>query len=234
MTNLKQETAKMTIRPTVHDLAHFNNCNFTQFKAGGGVGIIHKASQSHTDDRVVRRAPLIRAAGLLVGFYHFNERSLSVARQVGLFMSSIKTAGFTDGDLVCLDWEPPAISLSDALAFMDGVEDAIGRSCLLYAGSVVKEQIVHATSGQREALAKRRLWLSQYGPVAKMLDVNHKPLPWIKPWLWQYTGDGIGPTPHEMPGTAHGADLSTFDGTDDELRAQWVGNLIAPATTHRS
>jgi len=219
------------IRPVVHDLAHFNNVNFTQFKAGGGIGIIHKASQSHIDDQIVRRLPLIKAAGLLAGCYHFNQVGVSAIGQVLLFLRSIRAAGFGDGDLACLDWEPPAISLADALAFMDGVEQAIGRSCLLYSGSVVKEAIVRATSAQRDALGKRRLWLSQYGPLPKMLDVNHKPLPWPKPWLWQYTGDGVGPQPHEMPGTAHGADLSTFDGTDDELRAQWAGNPVQSATS---
>jgi GH25 family lysozyme M1 (1,4-beta-N-acetylmuramidase) len=216
----------MVFRPVVHDLAHFNNCNFSQFKAGGGLGIIHKASQSRTDDRVIARLPLIKSVGLLAGCYHFNQVGTKVADQIALFLRSTKAAGFDDSDLAALDWEPPAISLADVLAFMDGVEQALGRSCVLYGGSVIKEKMPHATSTQRDAFAKRRLWLSQYGPVARMTDVNHHPLPWSKPWLWQYTGDGVGPTPHEAPGTAHGADLNTFDGSADELRAQWSGAAL--------
>jgi GH25 family lysozyme M1 (1,4-beta-N-acetylmuramidase) len=219
----------MTIVPVVHDLAHFNSCNFSQFKAGGGLGIIHKASQSHIDDRVVRRLPLIKSVGLLAGCYHFNQIGAKVTDQIALFLRSIKAAGFDKNDLAALDWEPPAISHTDALDIMDGVEQSIGRYSVLYGGSVIKEQMPHASSNQRDAFAKRRLWLSEYGPVAKMTDVNGHPLPWSKYWLWQYTGDGIGPEPHSMPGTAHGADLNTFAGSADELRAQWAGEAVGVA-----
>jgi GH25 family lysozyme M1 (1,4-beta-N-acetylmuramidase) len=210
--------------PVVHDLAHFNNCNFSQFKAGGGLGVIHKASQAAIDDRVARRLPLIKAVGLLAGCYHFNQVGHTPLVQAQLFLSSIKAAGFEPSkDLVALDWEPPAISLADVLAFMDLVEQALGHGCVLYGGSVIKAQMPRATAAQRDAFARRRLWLSQYGPAPRMLDVNHEPLPWTKPWLWQYTGDGVGPEPHQMPGTAHGADLNVFDGTAEELCGQWAG-----------
>jgi hypothetical protein len=46
---------------------------------------------------------------------------------------------------------------------------------------------------------------------------------WEKPWLWQFTGDGKGPAPHAIPGIQDNMDISSFDGSDDDLAAQWSG-----------
>jgi lysozyme len=60
-------------------------------------------------------------------------------------------------------------------------------------------------------LAAYRLWLSQYGPKA-VLPKGYKEY-----WLWQYSDKG------EVPGINAPVDVNQFDGTDEELAAQWSG-----------
>ncbi|MGY3459085.1 GH25 family lysozyme M1 (1,4-beta-N-acetylmuramidase) [Bradyrhizobium sp. LM3.4] len=68
-------------------------------------------------------------------------------------------------------------------------------------------------------MTSHRLWLCQYGPTPRL------PTGFENWWLWQYTGDGIGPLPHNVPGIVAGnggIDLNAFDGTVDELAASWA------------
>lgn len=48
--------------------------------------------------------------------------------------------------------------------------------------------------------AKRKFWIWEHGPVAKRVDSDDKPLPWAQPTLWKFTGDGVRPLPHTLPG----------------------------------
>jgi hypothetical protein len=61
-----------------------------------------------------------------------------------------------------------------------------------------------------------------------MLDADGHALPWAQPTLWQFTGDGIGPAPHTLPGiVTKGIDINSFDGTRDDLVAAWSAPAIA-------
>jgi hypothetical protein len=81
------------------------------------------------------------------------------------------------------------------------------------------------------------LWLCRYrlgiapASYAELLaHLGPMPHPWSAPTLVQYTGDGVGPPPHTVPGLERGADLNVFGGTRDQLAAVWGGAAIDPGT----
>jgi Tfp pilus assembly protein FimV len=107
------------------------------------------------------------------------------------------------------------MNLANARRFLEIIDKAMGYYCVIYSGNRIKELIVHADAETKAFFGRHPLWLAQYGshPVI--------PAPWTHAFLWQYTGDGSGPTPHNIPGIGNKVDISSFDGTDEELKAQW-------------
>ena len=232
-------TSSQTIDPTklcfVADMNHANPVDFTKLAAANynGVrcaGVIHKATQGagYADPQYAKRRPLALAAGLLWGAYSFNTGD-AVADQVAEFL---KVAEPDDATGLWLDFEDNSaseMSLVQALEFMDRVDQATGRTCGIYSGDRMKTLIVSATQAQRDFLAAHAFWGAEYGTVFKDVDDNGKPLPWDVPFLWQDTGDGLGPQPHTLDGLEAGADLSIFQGSADQLRAAWPLPVIPTA-----
>lgn len=208
-----------TIVPVVLDLYHGDDVtDYDDVKNAGILGVIHKATEGPTykDDMYEYRRTHFAAAGIaLWGAYHF-MRPGDPASQAAFF---VETADPDGGTLLALDHEDEAVPLSSAIAFMRAVEARVGRECVLYSGSLLKEQIAKATSDQIEYLSSRRGWLPEYGAKA-ICPQCWGPLP----WLWQYTGDGEGEQPHSVSGMAGAVDLNHFYGTADELAAQWAGD----------
>ena len=215
----------MAINPKVIDIYHGDRVapdGFAQARAFGIVGVIHKASEgsSTVDETYARRRTTAKDAGLLWGAYHF-IRPVDTSSQVDLFL---RTAQPDQDTLLALDYEVDSVSLDQARDFIEQVESRVGRSIVLYSGNTIKEKLGNRVDPWWGA---HRLWLAQYGSNPRA------PPSWAKAWLWQYTGDGEGPPPHQVPGIEGdgGIDISHWDGTDDELRAQWAG--IAAVTAAR-
>lgn len=218
----------------VADMGSQNPVNFTKLAAAGCAGVILRATRSneHTDATYPVRHAAVRAADMLCGAYAFNtgEPPLDqVARFLGWAALADDESGWLD-----LERNPSGtgqMSLPSTVEWLDRYDQKMGRRCGLYSGDVIKTLIIHASDVQREFLAAHPLWGCEYGPRWKNIDANGHPLPWAKPFLWQYTGDDIGPEPHTMDGLEQGADLSVFDGTVDELKAAWALPAIpAPVT----
>ena len=196
--------------------------DWTAVRAAGVLGVIHKATQGvgYVDRTYALRRDDARSAGLLWGAYHFGTAD-PVAQQVDNFLEVI---GRDRDLLLCLDWEPngrkATMSVEQARQFVETIAAKTGQWPVLYCGSLAKETL--PASGD-PVLSKCRLWLSQYGakPVC--------PPGWAQPWLWQFTGDGVGPGPHEIAGiTTRGIDIS--QATDPErLAAEWTGRGWTPA-----
>jgi lysozyme len=193
----------MTIIPKVADFYHGDeDPDFQALKADGMVAIFLKASQGadFKDPTYARRRYLATEAGLLVGAYHFLTVG-DVAAQVEWFL---KCAG--TGVRYALDWEKTEgghfAGMWGALRFLDLVEQITGQTPWLYAGELLRGRTIPPS------FAHFPLWLSEYGPIARV------PLPWQRYTLWQYTEKG------EVA-----SDLSTFDGTDDQLRAAWLDTV---------
>lgn len=221
------------ITPLVADMNHNNPVDFAKLAAAGCVGVILKARQGigFVDKAFHSRREAARAAGLKVGAYDFATHDDPVENASDF----LETTG-VDSDLsYWLDFEDNRASQmtgDQAAEFLDAVEQETGRACGIYGGNRIFEQI----TDDDPWWALHPLWLCQYktdrslrnADLAALKPRIRIPPPWTKWFLLQYTGDGIGPSPHTMPGLEDGADLNAFDGTADELRAVWA----LPAAPH--
>lgn len=204
------------INPKVIDLSHHNVVDdLTKVKSAGILGIIHKATQGIKiiDREYENRRAMAQDAKLLWGAYHFGVSGNPIA-QAKFFLSVAKPASDT---LVALDWEPyknTSMSRAEAITFLKEIEQTLGRKAVLYSGVTAKEQLAQKNDS---FFGSHRLWLCQYGskPVIQRS--------WKTYWLWQFTGDGVGPEPHSIPGIkTQGIDINSFNGTDIELIQQWA------------
>lgn len=222
---------RVRINPKVVDLYHGDRVtDFAQAYAFGIRGIVHKASQGTdiADPVYAARRKLATDAGLLWGAYHFNSGD-DPALQAKHFLSVAEPDATT---LLALDFEDinPEMSLADARVFLQMVSAATGRRPILYSGNRIKETICGATEDTRSFFAAHPLWLAEYGPAPHLRDADGQALPWPKPFLWQFTGDGAGPQPHAVPGIGGKADINSFDGSDADLAANWPGFLLTSGT----
>jgi lysozyme len=200
----------------VIDLSHHNLIakDLIPARDAGVRGVIHKLTEGTvmTDTTAKARYFLAQQAGLLWGLYHF-MRPGDPKKQADFFIKQATQHQVIDNNtLMVCDFEVGNISLVEALAFMQAVERATGRIPMLYSGHTLKELGgCHACP----PLARYRLWLSQYGPEAEL------PKGYDHYWLWQNSETG------KIPGIGgKGVDLNHFDGSDDELIAQWAGRII--------
>lgn len=148
-----------------------------------------------------------KAAGVIVGAYHFIRPKYSAEAQAALF---IKHCNYKKGDL------PPVLDLEDhgnlsaaaqlaaVLTFMNAVEEAFGVTPILYASpSFINEM------GNPQELFKYPLWIANYG-----VKSPHIPPPWRKPLFWQFAEQG------KVAGiAAAGVDHNYFYGTEEDLEA---------------
>lgn len=217
----------------VADMGSQNTVDVAKLSRSGCVGLIHRATRSNelTDSRYHPRRDAWRSVGGKWGGYAFNTGE-EVKVQTDRFLDFAKIEA-DESAWLDLERNPGGtgqMTLGKTIEFLDRIDQAIGRRCGLYSGDVIKTLIAHATDDQRDFLALHPLWGCEYGPRWKNIDCNGHPLPWALPFLWQYTGDGIGPEPQTLDGLEDGADLSVFAGAPDELRAAWALPAIAPVS----
>lgn len=196
---------------------------FKKAAEAGIWGIIHKSSQGSMmrDKAYSRRRTAALEVGLLWGAYHFNDGS-NVKTQIDNFFAA---ADPDDQTLMVLDYEDnPRSNMSPAqmVEFLRRMEDKLGRKGAVYSGNRIKENIGKLSSADREYVTSHRLWLCQYGPRAVL------PAGFESWWLHQFTGDGVGPGPHSVPGITvnggPGIDLNRVpEGvTRDDLANDWA------------
>jgi lysozyme len=202
----------------VVDLYHGDEVvSFAEAAQAGIRGIIHKASQGAdmADPRYADRRASALAAGLLWGAYHFGTGA-DIDAQVANFLQA---AGPDNRTLVALDYETngaDTMRLDQARAFLIGVAGRLERRPVLYSGSLIREQLGETDDA---FFGAHRLWLAEYGPVP------HPQRSWPEAWLWQYSGDGIGPDPKTVPGIPGAGgfvDCNSYDGTPQALAAEWA------------
>jgi len=204
------------VRADVVDMYHGDvMTDIVKVKNAGIKGIIHKATQGtkNTDSAYANRRKWAHDNGLLWGAYHFNTGE-PVASQVQHFLDAAKPDGDT---LMCLDFEDNKASNMS----VDQAKDFLRR--LVAAG--IKRPVIYSGNRAKDLLGSRidpelggyRLWLAQYGPVAKVQAS------WKTYWLWQFSGDGIGPSPHSIDGIkTQGIDINTYNGDPANLASDWA------------
>ena len=194
--------------PNVIDIYHGNIVHdFAALKANGILGVIHKATQgaNYADPLYAKNRILATNAGLLWGAYSFNTGE-DVATQVVQFFSHAEPDANT---LMALDFEDnphSQMSLAQARQFLELADAQLGRKLVIYSGNRIKDLLGNTAD---PFFGSHRLWLAQYGPVARVQAS------WSKQWLWQYSETG------RLPGTDGQIDLNTYDGSPDDLAAEW-------------
>jgi lysozyme len=208
--------------PLVVDLYHGDRVtDFAALNAAGIAGIIHKAQQGASpnayDPTYDIRRRSARAAGLLWGAYLFMTND-DPALQAATFMKAASPDALT---LLAVDFEPygrRTPTLQQLRIILQEILRIAGRKAVIYSGSLLKETL---GAGKDEFLGSHRLWLAEYAEHWKLEPLTA----WKQPWLWQFTGDGVGPTPHSVPGIQGAGghvDLNSYDGPDDELAREWA------------
>jgi lysozyme len=192
------------------DLSHHNGVvDFHLVRATGVLGVFGKASQGlgYVDPAYERNAAEARNVGLMWGAYHFGINADGAA-QAEHFLS---VSGTDPTTLLALDFEPNTtfegtMTVDQARAFVSRIHQITGRWPGLYGGSLIRQALGQTHD---EPLAQCWLWLSQYGPTAKV------PANWPSWSLWQYTPHG------EVAGVKGDVDRSRFNGKAPQLRRLW-------------
>ena len=209
----------MTIAAKFLELSHSDDVQdgFAGAVAFGIKGIVNKATEGPgmIDKTFAIRRPVAAKAGLLYGGYHF----IRPGDQDQAAAHFLETVGDPTGLHLMGDWEVPQVDVPTARQWFGAVHDKVGRwpSCYSYAAMLTE----NFGSKPDPFFAQLRLWVAQYGPQP------HYPTQiWPTWWGWQFTGDGNGPEPHNVPGIvlvgSKGIDINVFNGTDDELAASWA------------
>ena len=195
---------------------------------GGVVALVHKLTEGRDwiDPKAVERLSRARAAGLLVGVYHYGNAT-DPEQQADHFIAH---ASAHPDALWALDCENNGRSRfgtmrpEQAAAFVSHVHRCMGRWPVFYSFTSFLRGWGTLDTATRAVLSKCALWQAQYGekPTKPANDA------WSTIALWQYTNGADGPNnrgtyPRITPGFARAAqDRSAFDGTLDELRAWWT------------
>lgn len=201
----------------VFDISHYENVSqdFVITAQAGIAAVILKATQGtgFADPTFLPRVAEARAAGLLVGAYHFLDGS-SPAEQAAHFLTVAVSEGMVNW--LALDWEPyptSQASVMQAATAAASVQAATGKWPILYT-------IRSMLSAPNKTLSNCPLWLAEYGtrPICP---------PGFTAWqLWQHTDGQVGSAVVPVPGVGP-CDRSKFAGTVDQLRVWWS----APASS---
>jgi lysozyme len=199
----------------------------------GVVALIHKATEGRdfTDRAYAEAVPRARAAGLLVGLYHYANATDPVTQAEHF----LRAADPHPDALLALDCEDNArsrfgtMNAQGAARFAQRVYDARGRWPLFYSfRSFIRA--MRFDDDARAVLARCPLWEAQY---AERSVAPASPV-WSKVDLWQYTNGNHGPRdqsryPRVTPGfTRRRQDRSAFVGAVDALRGWWSSAGLAP------
>lgn len=216
----------MIINPKFVDLSHYDDLqDITKVKAAGILGVVNKATEGPgmVDTTFAIRRPIVLGAGLKYGGYHF-IRPGDMAQQAAHFLNTI---GDPTGLLLMCDWEVNTVSVDSVKQWLGAMHDKVGRWPVLYSYSSMLIEMLGRTKTDA-VLELVRLWLAAYNTAPDWPKQI-----WPNYWAWQFTGDGNGPGPKQIPGIvlpgSKGIDINSFDGTDAQLAAQWSGE--APART---
>jgi lysozyme len=181
--------------------------DFTKIKAAGNTYVFVKATEGITgvDPDYARNMAAARAAGLVVGSYHFYETDDDPSAQFGNFRQH---ADVKPGDL------PPVVDIEvlakgsrpdladDLKSFLAQLEQAYGAKPILYSGvSFANEYLA--------GFGAYPLWVAEYtsAPAPKV------PTGWTTWTFWQYSQSGT------VSGIGGAVDMDRFNGTPAQFDA---------------
>jgi len=202
----------------VIDLSHFNEVtSFSEIKAGGIAGVIHKATQGtgYTDPTYSTRRTEALAAGLWWGAYHFGVNA-DGTEQAQYFLSVVNPG---PQDLLALDFEEDPSSqmtIEQAEQFVIEVYNKTGRYPGFYSDSLAGSLL---GSSVNSILANCWFWRAEYGASSPSV-----PPTWPTWTMWQYTSAGAV----QGIGGSGTCDRDTFNGSMEGLARLWGYAEINP------
>ncbi|GGG13602.1 glycoside hydrolase family 25 protein [Paenibacillus aceti] len=205
------------------DVSHWQGkIDWAKVAASGISFAFIKATQNRIDERFIENARGAKAAGLLVGAYHYLDNSIvteakaRIAAQ--LFFSAMQSEGVKFDLPPVLDYESKSGSLSAAgtnavaKAFLAEIERLTGVRPILYT--------YPAFIGNFSGLSQYPLWIARYSTQTPV-DASG----WTRWEFWQYSDGKDGgtlPNGSRIVGGINGqVDLNEFDGTVAELRRKY-------------
>lgn len=207
------------------DVSHYQGVIDWPAVAAAGISFAFiKATQNRMDTRFLENVKGAKAAGLLIGAYHYVDDSVTTADKARdaaqIFYNAIKAAGGPEVfDLpFVMDYESnkgglaPTGCTAVAKAFLAEVERLTGRKPMVY----TYPSFISRFSG----LTDYPLWIARYSNQAPA-DASG----WKRWEFWQYSDGTFGGLlpggGRKVPGISGSVDLNEFDGTVDELRRRY-------------
>lgn len=195
--------------------------DWKKVKAAGYAFAFLKATESTSfqDGQYIRDRKEARAAGMIVGHYHF-ARGGDAKAEADFFLSIV--GEIKEGEPLILDWEikhPDPVKW--CLAWLQRVQDKTGVKPLLY----TNEARVIALDWTPVVKGDFGLWVAKYG----VNDGNMHDEPKIGKWpflaIWQYTSAGT------VPGIVGNVDLDVAYMSADTLKKYGKRSAtVQPAT----
>ena len=211
-------------RKTIFDISqHQQNVDFRAARAAGMDAVIIKATEgmNFVDPEFRNHLAGARAAGLMIGMYHFGTGSAGI----GQADDFLETANPGPDNLLVLDYEknptPGGTQMTLAIAetFINRIREKTGRLPMFYCGHLFKEQM---GARRHPVFGQCPLWLAAYvREPAPFVQLS-----WADYTLWQYTDGKNGHETDPVAGVGR-CDRNTFRGTPAELAAIWKSGLVA-------
>lgn len=210
---------------------------FKKAKEAGLWGMITKSTEGTTyrDKTFPDYIKQSRDAGLLVGAYHFAEGHNPI-EEANFFLEAVNPP---KDMLMALDYEnyKSQMTPEGMFKFLKRIEEKLGRKAVIYSGNLLKETITDLSAEQQAYVCAHKLWLAHYSSTPTV------PKGFKSAWLHQYSGDGVGPEPHWIPGIKapgnKGLDLNAYAGTFEQLKKEWAAieevkaPIVVPVDPHK-
>ncbi|WP_258297841.1 GH25 family lysozyme [Paenibacillus peoriae] len=193
-------------------------------KADGISFAFIKASQGqrYVDPTFITNAKGAKAAGVLLGAYHFlDATSVDAAKGEARHFADVldQVGGAKALDLpAVMDYENNPGNLSKtlisavALAFLIELERLTGRKPIIYTGNAFAANFNASLGGYP-------LWIARYSDTRVPSDT----VTWKRWDIWQYSDSG------KVVGIKGNVDMNEYSGTVDELRTQFGKGPTVPA-----
>src|SRR5688572_8880878 len=218
------EDRRLMARPEGIDVSHWQGTiNWPQVKAAGKEFAFIKATEAtgYVDPRSAGNVAGARAAGVLVGVYHFARSTSNTAVAEAQHFLNTARSYVAPGFLPpVLDLEVGGVNTTAGKAFLSNwandwcttVRTATGVDPIIYLNTNYATNFVNAS------VNTHRVWIANWG-VANSQTGNPPTGVWPTFQFWQYSSTG------SVAGIAGNVDLDVFKGTTAGLQAM----VIQPA-----
>ncbi len=179
------------------------------------VAIIHKSTIgiSKIDPAYQSRKAEAKSRGYLWGSYHWGVAG-NPEQQADFYLDTVQPA---DDELIALDLEDVTsktlMNADEALVFIKRIKEKSGRYPVLYTNH--KSARILSSKFQGTEFANAPLWYARFKSNVTDFPTGL----WPTYTLWQFSSEIL--FQKAIPGTKKDMDVNVFNGTIEDIRAQW-------------